>query len=138
MKESEAIRLAGMLAVTGHGWTDAHVEVYAAEFAAEMPDPVAGEAAVRAMIRTWDKPVRIPIGAIMAQYRVEVDKRAVSAPRAISVGRVLSFDEGIEVARRAYIAEARRTGNRASEMAFARFSENLRSSARHDDTSRIE
>ena len=73
MKDSDAIRLAGMLAVTGHGWTDAHVEVYAAEFAAEMPDAVAGEAAVRAMIRTWDKPVRIPIGAIMAQYRVEVD-----------------------------------------------------------------
>jgi hypothetical protein len=89
------------------------------------------------MIRTWDKPVRIPIGAILQQYRVEVDKRAASASRAISVGRVVPFDDGVQLAWRAYLDEARRTGNRANERAFAAFVENLRPSARHDDSSRI-
>jgi hypothetical protein len=118
MKESDAIRLAGMLAVTGHGWTDAHVEVYAAEFAAEMPDAVAGEAAVRAMIRSWDKPVRIPLGAILQQYRIEVERRAASAPRMISVGRVVSFEEGVEIAWRAYVAEAQRLGRQPNARLF--------------------
>lgn len=132
MKESDAIRLAGMLAVTGHGWTDAHVEVYAAEFAAEMADAVAGEAAVRAMIRTWDKPVRIPIGAILQQYRIEVERRAASAPRSISVGRVVPFSEGIQIAWRAYQAEARRLGKQPNRETFGQWAKILRDSSQND------
>ena len=124
MNESDAIRLAGILAATGHGWTDLHVEVYSDEFQS-WSDFDAAETAVRRVIRGWEKPVRIPLGVLHAEYLREMDRRE-SMRRPIDTGRVVPFSEGIEIARKAYVVEAHRTGRTPDLRYFARFSENLR------------
>lgn len=123
MTESDAYRLAGILAATGHGWTDLHIEVYADEFQS-WSDFDAAEAAIRRVIRGWEKPVRVPLGALHAEYLREVDRRA-SLLRPLDTGRVVPFAEGIEIARKAYHAEAHRTGRKPDSRLFARFVENI-------------
>jgi len=121
----DAIRLSGMLAATGHGWTDVHVEVYAAELQT-LEDADAAEIVVRRLIRTWEKPVRIPIGVIVSEYGREVDRRA-SATRKLESGRVVPASQGLLVAWRAYAEEARANGREPDRARFGTFAEKISS-----------
>jgi hypothetical protein len=122
MLMSESLRLVGLLAATGHGWTDIHVDVYSAEFAASIDDPECAEVAVRRIIHTWDKPIRIPIGVIIAEYRREVDRRAMTY-RGISHAPTISAEEGMRLAWAAYQAEAERHGKRPNPDLFGKYAE---------------
>lgn len=128
MKAEEAIRLVGLLAATGHGWTDLHVEVYAAELA-EMDDHDCAEAAIRALVRSWDKPVRIPIGAIWSGYRSELDRKPKLPPLPASRERLLSPAEGIEVAWRAYQRDCSLAGKIPNRSLFDSMLRNIRPTA---------
>jgi hypothetical protein len=124
MRAEEAIRLVGMLAATGHGWTDLHVEVYASELG-DMEDAAAAERAIRSLVRTWDKPVRIPIGNIWNAYRVEVERKPKLPPIPSTRERILSPAEGIEVAWRAYQREASLAGKEPNRSLFDRMLRNI-------------
>lgn len=125
MSPHDAIRLSGLLAATGHGWTDVHVEVYAAELAT-LEDADAAETVVRRLIRTWEKPVRIPIGVIVTEYGREIDRRSTPA-RALERGRVVPVSQGLQLAWRAYAAEARANGREPDRARFGAFAENISS-----------
>ena len=128
MRAEQAIRLVGILAATGHGWTDLHVEVYAAELG-DMEDADAAEAAIRSLVRTWDRPVRIPIGAIWSAYRSEVERKPKLPALPASRERILSPAEGIEVAWRAYQREASLAGKQPNRSLFDRMLRSIRPSA---------
>lgn len=128
MKAEEAIRLTGLLAATGHGWTDIHVEIYAAELE-QMADHDCAEAAIRSLIRSWDKPVRIPLGALWAEYHRQVERKPKLAPLPSHRERLLSPAEGIEVAWRAYQRECSLAGKQSSRALFDSMLRNIRPSA---------
>lgn len=128
MKTEEAIRLTGLLAATGHGWTDVHVEVYAAELE-QMIDHDCAESAVRSLIRSWDKPVRIPLGAIWAEYHRQVDRKPKLPVLPAHRERVLPPVEGVEVAWRAYQRDCAATGKHPNRARFDAMLKNLRNSS---------
>ena len=128
MRAEEAIRLTGLLAATGHGWTDIHVEVYAAELE-QMADHDCAETAVRSLIRTWDKPVRIPLGAIWAEYHRQTDRKPKPVSLPAGRERILPPAEGIEVAWRAYQREASLRGKQPNRALFDSMLRNIRPSA---------
>ena len=123
MTESEAIRLAGMLAAIGHGWTDLHIDMYAGEFQS-WDDADAAEVVIRRAIRTWNRAVRIPFGELHQDYLREVDRRAALRP-GIPSGRVVPFERGVQIAWEAYEREARRTGREPNRALFGKYLGNI-------------
>jgi hypothetical protein len=122
MKRSNAVRLVALLAATGHGWTDLHVESYTAEFARGMADDDAAEEAVRNVIREWTKPIRVPIGVVLSEYRREVERRALARP-ALPPSGAIPIQEGIAIAKRAYAEEQARRGRIPDSRHFERWAQ---------------
>jgi hypothetical protein len=131
MNESDSIRLAGILAITGHDWTDAHIEAYAQHFRA-WSDLAAAEAAVARCIKSWRQAKRIPLGMLEDEYQREAARNEMLRPRVGSGERVVPFSEGIQIAWRAYVAEAHRTGRKPNRELFGRWSALLRDSLPKD------
>jgi hypothetical protein len=121
MKLSDAARLVTILAATGHGWTDVHVETYAHEMAREMDDAAAAEVAVRRIVREWTKTARPPIGVIVAEYRREVERRNLERAGIGPAPAKVPYDDGIAIARQAYADERIRRGRRPDYEAFERW-----------------
>lgn len=124
MQRSDAIRLVGLLAGAGHGWTDAHVEIYADELQ-QLDDALAAEDAVRRIIRTWDKPVRVPVATIIAEYRRDADRRATERRVLGRPENVVSVQEGIRLAWDSYRKACMLDGKEPNPSLFGRFMQGL-------------
>ena len=125
MQRSDAIRLVGLLAGAGHRWTDAHVEIYADEMQ-QLEDAQAAEDAVRRIIRTWDKPVRVPVATIHSEYRRDADRRATERRVLGRPENIVDFDTGIRLAWEAYRKAAMMDGKEPNRALFYRWIAELR------------
>lgn len=117
MQTSDAIRLVGMLAATGHGWTDAHVDIYASEIAS-LSDLEAAEAAVARIIRTWEKPLRVPIATILSEYRRDAERRQNEARVLGKPERIVSREEGVRLAWQEYRRACMMDGKEPNQRLF--------------------
>lgn len=125
MQRSDAIRLVGLLVSVGHGWTDTHVESYTAELV-RLNDAEAAEAAIMRIIRTWDKPVRVPVGVILAEYQIDAGRRETEMRKLGRHENIVTFDEGIRLAWNAYRQAALDDGKMPDVRLFNRWIAELR------------
>lgn len=104
MTEAEAFRAIGKLAGITTGWNDDSINGYVDELI-KLDDPDVLMRACTMIGRTWHEPRRPPVANIIAAYRNELLKE--EKPRPLS-DRVISPAQGVEIARKAYVAECRK------------------------------
>lgn len=124
MRQSDAERVLGILVGGTSGWSDDIADEFLLTIAAW--DDV--DAAERAAVR-FTRPAgraRPRLAQLLDAYADEEQRRIPSG------GRVVPFSEGINIAWRAYVAEARRTGKEPNRAMFAKWSAMLKDSLPND------
>lgn len=120
MTPQDAMKAIGNLAGTTNGWDDASTIAYADELA-NLSDPKALTRACRLISTTWKEYRRPPISVIIDQYHREVARvAAVHQPRALGQ-HYPTFEEGVEIAWKAYCQEVTRQGREPSRKVFEKW-----------------
>ena len=111
MTEAQALEAIGILAGTTTGWTDESVENYCRDLMTLDDGEILAMVTTR-LAQTWTEARRPPLAEIRNLYhreaeRVRQRRRVMALP---SYANVMTPEEGIEVARRAYESECRHLG----------------------------
>lgn len=123
MTSEEALTLLGLLVGATTGWdhaADSTFDEYQRQF--EMLDSAAaGHAAVQAVVKTWDRPVRPPWAAVYREYLAACRREIMDHKQLPGTdGLIVSPAEGRQIAARAYAAHCRRVGREPNWAYFDR------------------
>ena len=111
MTEDDVLTALGNLIAVTTGWNDLATEQYAHELIGLDDGEVLLEAC-RTIGRTWNESRRPPLADIRTMYRrlAERKEQQEALNRRALQGGYLSPAQGVEIARRSYIAECQRQG----------------------------
>ena len=125
MNREDATMAIGYLVGATTGWNDEAVLIYINE-AETLNDVDALNSAIRNVVRTWSEARRPPMSVVLDAYRSELSRRVSERPALKSGGRKVTFEEGVEIARKAYEQECQRLSRKPDLAKFDRITERLK------------
>lgn len=125
MRQSDAERAFGILAGATTGWTDDLADEFLLTIAG-WDDVQAAERACARFTRP-DGRARPRLAQLIAAYNEEEQRRIPYGS-----GRLVPFEEGINIAWRAYVGEAHRLGKQPNRETFGQWAKILRDSSGKD------
>ena len=125
MNREDATMAIGYLVGATTGWNDEAVLIYINE-AETLNDVDALNSAIRNVVRTWSEARRPPMSVVLDAYRSELSRRVSERPALKSGVRKVTFEEGVEIARKAYEQECQRLSRKPDLAKFDRITERLK------------